>query len=126
MQSPKIETNDDDVSADAVKAVRANRKALPGGEAVKVRRADFRDLDGFSETVIITNPPHGIRLGNEISAAGLLKEFGDFLKQKCTGCTAFVYYGDAALVKKLGLKPAWKHPLRSGGLDGMLCSYELY
>jgi len=56
----------------------------------------------------------------------LLKEFGDFLKQKCTGCSAFIYYGDPTLVKKLGLKPDWKHPLRSGGLDGILCKYELY
>ncbi|RKX47388.1 MAG: class I SAM-dependent RNA methyltransferase, partial [Verrucomicrobia bacterium] len=40
--------------------------------------------------------------------------------------SAFIYYGDASLVKKLGLKPEWKHPLRGGGLDGVLCKYELY
>jgi putative N6-adenine-specific DNA methylase len=109
-----------------VQAVRANRKNLPGGEAIKVRRADFHDLEGFRETTIITNPPYGIRLGDNERAAQLLKAFGDFLKQKCTGSTALIYYGDQALVKKLGLKPEWKQPLRSGGLDGMLCRYELY
>jgi putative N6-adenine-specific DNA methylase len=115
-----------DISAEAVQAVRANRKNLPGGEAIKVRRADFHDLEGFTATTIVTNPPYGIRLGDKDRAMQLLKEFGDFLKQKCTGSTAFIYYGDQTLVKKLGLKPEWKQPLRSGGLDGMLCRYELY
>ena len=115
-----------DIRAEAVQAVRANRKALPGGEAIKVRRADFHDLEGFSNTTIVTNPPYGIRLGDQEGTALLLKEFGDFLKQKCTGSSACIYYGDLSLVKKLGLKPEWKQPLRAGGLDGMLCRYELY
>ena len=115
-----------DISPDALKAVRSNRAALPGGEKIKVRRSDFHDLENLDNTTIVTNPPYGIRLGDEEIAAVLLKEFGDFLKQKCTGCTAFIYYGDASLVKKLGLKPEWKQPLRSGGLDGVLCKYELY
>lgn len=115
-----------DLSAEAVKAVRANRNELPEIGTIKVRRSDFQSLEGFSNTTIVTNPPYGIRLGNTEQVAGLLKDFGDFLKQKCTGSTAFIYYGDKALVKKLGLKPEWKNPLRAGGLDGMLCKYELY
>ncbi|RKX47574.1 MAG: class I SAM-dependent RNA methyltransferase [Verrucomicrobia bacterium] len=115
-----------DISADASKAVRANRSALPDVGKIKVRRSDFKDLDALENTTIVTNPPYGIRLGDKESTAALLKDFGDFLKQKCTGCSAFIYYGDASLVKKLGLKPEWKHPLRGGGLDGVLCKYELY
>jgi putative N6-adenine-specific DNA methylase len=115
-----------DLNADAVKAVRANRNELPEQGTIKVRRSDFHDLDGFENTVIVTNPPYGIRLGNTNEVAALLKDFGDFLKQKCTGSSAYIYYGDKTLVKKLGLKPEWKHDLRAGGLDGMLCKYELY
>jgi len=115
-----------DISPDASKAVRANRAVLPDAGKIKVRRSDFKDLEPLKNTTIVTNPPYGIRLGDKESTAVLLKEFGDFLKQKCTGCTAFIYYGDPTLVKKLGLKPDWKQPLRSGGLDGILCKYELY
>ncbi len=115
-----------DISADALKAVRTNRVALPDGGKIKVRRIDFQSLEGLQNTTIVTNPPYGIRLGDTEDAAALLKEFGDYLKQKCTGCTAFIYYGEVSLVKKLGLKPDWKQPLRSGGLDGFLCKYELY
>lgn len=115
-----------DMSADAVKAVRANRNELPELGTIKVRRSAFQDLEGFDNTVIVTNPPYGIRLGNTAEVAELLKEFGDFLKQKCTGSTAYIYYGEKSLVKKLGLKPEWRHELRAGGLDGVLCKYELY
>jgi putative N6-adenine-specific DNA methylase len=115
-----------DISAQAVSAVRANRAALPHGGAIRVRRIGFEDLDGLRDTAIVTNPPHGIRLGTGESTAGLLKAFGDFLKQKCTGSSAFIYYGDASLVKKLGLKPDWKKAVSSGGLDGVFCRYELY
>ena len=61
-----------------------------------------------------------------ISARDLRKEFGDFLKQKCKGSDAFIYVGDPELVKEVGLKAAWKKPLRNGGLDGRLVKYELY
>jgi len=115
-----------DISAEAVKAVRSNRDTLPEIGTFKVRRADFHDLEGFENTLIVTNPPYGIRLGNREEVALLLKEFGDFLKQKCAGSTAFIYYGDKTLVKKLGLKPEAKYPLTAGGLDGMLCKYALY
>ena len=115
-----------DLSADAAKAVRANRAELPEIGTIKVRRSDFQSLEGFNSTTIVTNPPYGIRLGNAGEVAELLKEFGDFLKQKCTGSTAYIYYGDKTLVKKLGLKPEWRHELRAGGLDGVLCKYELY
>ena len=125
-ETPTCTVSGSDVSADALKAVRANRALLPNGKSIKVRRSDFKDLEGFENTTLITNPPYGIRLGDSEGTALLLKELGDFLKQKCTGCSAFIYYGDTTLVKKLGLKPEWKHPLRSGGLDGMLCKYELY
>jgi len=115
-----------DIDTNAVKAVRTNRNELPELGTIKVRRTDFQSLEGFENTVIVTNPPYGIRLGNTEEVTALLKEFGDFLKQKCTGSTAYIYYGDKALAKKLGLKPDWKHPLRAGGLDGVLCKYELY
>ena len=115
-----------DISAEALKAARANRATLPEGGKITVRRQDFRQLEGLSNTTIVTNPPYGIRLGSTDDASILLKDFGDFLKQKCTGSSAFIYYGEASLVKKLGLKPEWKHAVRSGGLDGVFCKYELY
>jgi putative N6-adenine-specific DNA methylase len=51
---------------------------------------------------------------------------GDFLKQRCKGSTAFIYFGERKYIKTIGLKPTWKKPLSNGGLDGRLAMYELY
>ena len=68
-----------DLGADAITAARANRAELPEIGTIKVRRSDFQSLEGLENTVIVTNPPYGSRLGNREDVAGLLKEFGDFL-----------------------------------------------
>ena len=52
--------------------------------------------------------------------------FGDFLKQKCTGCTAWAFFGERELIKSVGLKTARKIPLRAGGLDGRLVRYDVW
>lgn len=87
---------------------------------------DFSRIEGLQNSVIVANPPYGIRLGERGEAELLLKNFGDFLKQRCTGCTAFIYVGDRQLLKKVGLRPAWKKDLSNGALAGVLGMYELY
>ncbi len=51
---------------------------------------------------------------------------GTFLKRNCAGSTAYLYFGNREAVKLIGLRPAWKRPLRSGGLDGRLVKYEIF
>ena len=110
----------------AVKAARINLGQLPHGKEVVVRTSRFQELEPISNAVIISNPPYGVRLGAQAEAAALVGELGSFLKHKCTGSTAYLYFGDRELVKKIGLKPAWKKPLSNGGLDGVLAKYEMY
>jgi putative N6-adenine-specific DNA methylase len=114
-----------DSDGKAVAVARANLKQLPGGEQVTLRRARFQELEGLENCVIVANPPYGVRMGDGDPGA-LITELGDFLKQRCQGSTAYLYFGERELIKKVGLKPAWKKPLRNGGLDGRLVKYELY
>jgi putative N6-adenine-specific DNA methylase len=30
------------------------------------------------------------------------------------------------MIKKIGLKPSWKKPMRNAGLDGRVAKYDLY
>jgi putative N6-adenine-specific DNA methylase len=60
------------------------------------------------------------------SASAFVRGFGDFLKQRCTGSTAYVYFGDRELIKSVGLRPAFKRPLANGGLDGRLVKLEMF
>ena len=115
-----------DVSAEAVSAARTNLMGLHFGNNVSVERTDFRELSALEGYVIVTNPPYGIRMGSHENLAMLYKNLGDFLKQKCKGSAAFVYFGERDYIKKIGLKSAWKKPIKAGGLDGRLVKYEIY
>jgi len=115
-----------DADPEAVAAARANLGRLPGGDRVPIRRADALKTDGLRDAVIVCNPPHGIRLQGGPDLAAFYKELGDWLKFRCAGCEAYVYFGQRELIKLIGLRPAWKKPLRNGGLDGRLAKYELY
>ncbi len=114
-----------DRDPEAIKASERNLAHLPGSVRVDLKAQPFQSIEAF-EGVIVTNPPYGVRLGDRDQAAKLLKEFGDFLKQKCRGSEAYIYVGDKELVKSIGLKTSWKKPLRNGALDGRLMKLELY
>ncbi|NOY52540.1 MAG: class I SAM-dependent RNA methyltransferase [Deltaproteobacteria bacterium] len=115
-----------DRSKQAVAATRKNLVTLPGHEGVDLRCRDFRKIEEIRNAVLVCNPPYGIRLGKESDLGNFYKEFGDFLKQRCRGTSAYLYFGNREMIKKIGLKPSWKKPLKNGGLEGRLVKYEMY
>jgi len=116
-----------DSNPSAVRAARANLNNLPGcKDGFRIEEKKFQDYPKIENTTLIVNPPYGVRLGDRAAAEALMKDFGDFLKQRCTGCTALVYAGDRPLLKKVGLKPDFKKELNNGGLEGILGRIELY
>jgi putative N6-adenine-specific DNA methylase len=115
-----------DINAKAVRMTRSNNARIPGGDELIVKTRDFRDLESLENRLIVCNPPYGIRMMKDEDMGVFMGELGDFLKQKCTGSDAYIYFGDRELVKSFGLKAAFKLPLRNGGLDGRLVKYELY
>lgn len=115
-----------DVESQAVRLARTNLDQLPGSQVVQLARRDFRDIDGFEDGVIVTNPPYGLRIGNRNVIGDLYKGFGDFLKQRCTRSSAFIYVGKPELLKSVGLRTTWKKELVNGALEGRLGRYDLY
>jgi len=115
-----------DMSKEAVDAARINIMGLHYGKNVRIERADFKKLPAIERQVIITNPPYGVRMGGEEDLKTFYKDLGDFLKQKCKGSTAYIYFGERRYIKKIGLKASWKKPIKAGGLDGRLVKYEMY
>ena len=115
-----------DSSSQAIEAARTNSRNLPSGRNVRLSKCKFQEIESIRGTTIICNPPYGLRMKNSQDMGAFMKEFGDFLKQRCTGSTAYVYFGNRDLIKKVGLRSAWKKPLKNGPLDGRLVKYELY
>lgn len=115
-----------DTSYKAIAAAKTNLRQLPEGTKIPLKVKDFRRIDGLPDMIIVSNPPYGIRSGQKAAMAGLYKELGDFLKQRCRGATAYLYFGDRQLISHIGLKPSWKKPLVNGALDGRLVKFEMY
>lgn len=115
-----------DVSRDAVRAARINLGKLPGGREVALEARRFEQIETIHGATIITNPPYGVRIGKRDAMPEFVGTFGDFLKHRCAGSTAFVYFGDRELIKSVGLRPAFKKPLANGGLDGRLVKLEMF
>jgi putative N6-adenine-specific DNA methylase len=115
-----------DRSAEAISAARTNLLNLDQSKKVKLSVSSFQKLGFLENCSIICNPPYGIRMNTEAGMKDFMKQFGDFLKQRCKGSEAYIYFGNRELIKSIGLKTAWKKPLKSGGLDGRLVRYDLY
>lgn len=123
---PKGLIKGSDRSEKAVEVTRDNLSRLPFSENVELKVQRFENVKNFEGGMLITNPPYGIRLGEIEEVKSLFKELGDFLKQKCTGTTAFIYTGDPALRKSIGLKTSRRVHLVNGKLEGVLFQIDSY
>lgn len=110
----------------AVSATRTNCRKIPHGRAINVQRQDLFEIADLSDQVILCNPPYGIRMKDALPLTHVYRQLGDFLKQRCKGSDAYIYFGNRELIKSIGLKSEWKKPLRNGGLDGRVVKYSLY
>ncbi len=115
-----------DISEESVNAAKTNLMGLHFGSNVDIKLMDFNDIPSIENSVIVANPPYGIRMGKDQDLKLFYKNLGDFLKQRCKGSKAFIYFGDPEYIKNIALKASWKMPLKAGGLDGVLAKYEMY
>ena len=116
-----------DMNKEAISSVIENTEALPFGDRIEVKTCKFQDVGPINDATIISNPPYGVRLETGTDDPGeFMKEIGDFLKQQCTGTTAWLYIGSTKLVKRVGLRPACRIPLDNGGIDGRLIRLDMY
>ena len=115
-----------DESMEAVKAMQQNCLMLPQGEMIRVFKKDFREIAGLENQVIICNPPYGFRVKTTEPLETFYRELGNFLKHRCKGSQAYLFFGNREMIKHIGLKPKWKKPLKNAELDGRVVKYELY
>ena len=115
-----------DVSEHSITAVKTNIMGLHFGSEITIEQKDFQDIKSIENSMIVTNPPYGIRMGKDKNLNKFYQNFGLFLKNNCKKSIAFVYFGEPKYIKKVPLSPSWKRPLKIGGLDGKLVKYELY
>lgn len=115
-----------DINKKVLEVAHQNLERLPFSKNIILLCKPFQRISSFENGVLIANPPYGIRLSNAFEVQILYKELGDFIKQNCNGTTAFIYTGDVALRKHIGLRTSKRIPLVNGKLEGVLMQFDSY
>ncbi|MBX9852935.1 MAG: class I SAM-dependent RNA methyltransferase [Cytophagaceae bacterium] len=116
-----------DISEDAIDAAVRNATTAGVNHLIEFQVCDFKDSPvPENGGVVALNPEYGERLGEEEELEGIYREIGDFFKKKCKGYTGYVFTGNSALGKKIGLKTKRKIEFFNGKIDCRLLEFELY
>lgn len=111
----------------AIRLARTNAQQCGVAQQVQFFAAELGEVEAPAQQgILLCNPPYGERLGRDGELGAFYKLLGDVLKQRFKGWTAFVFSGNKALAKTIGLKSSQRIPLDNGSLPCQLMKYELY
>lgn len=115
----------------AIHAARQNARMAGLEELLEFERCDFSETTIPGATterggVVLLNPEYGKRLGEEKSLEAIYKGVGDFFKQCCQGYTGYIFTGNPALGRCVGLRTSRKIPFFNSKIECRLLEYELY
>lgn len=116
-----------DIDGRAVTAAHGNAVRAGVEKMVRLERCDFRESAlPPGPGLVAVNPEWGERLGDARELEETYRELGDWLKRAAAGKRAAVLTGNAALGRKIGLKPAKRAEVWNGPIECRLLVYELY
>ena len=127
-QKPKVPLGiyGSDLAGDALKAARVNLIAAGLENIVSLKRVDVLELSApAKEGVIVTNPPYGVRLGEQQALAEFYPKLGDVLKKQFSGWSAYLLSADMRLPKLIRLAASKRTPLYNGALECRLFEYKM-
>ncbi|SFO00731.1 THUMP domain-containing class I SAM-dependent RNA methyltransferase [Nitrosospira briensis] len=115
-----------DLYGDIVALARSNLAAAGFSEVVALKQANFLETSApASSGFLVTNPPYGVRVGEQHELAEFYPKLGDVLKKKFSGWTAYIVTADPLLPKLLRLTPSRRIPLFNGALECRLLEYKM-
>ena len=115
-----------DISGDVLRAAHVNLAAVGLGKVVGLKMANVLDISApAKEGIIVTNPPYGVRLGEEHQLAEFYPKLGDVLKRQFAGWRAYLLSADMRLPKLIRLAASKRTPLFNGALECRLFEYKM-
>jgi putative N6-adenine-specific DNA methylase len=115
-----------DIDPAALKAARANLATAGVEECVTLQCANVLDITAPArEGIIVSNPPYGVRLGEQQRLAEFYPRLGDLLKKQFAGWRAYLLSADMRLPKLIHLAASRRVPLFNGALECRLFEYRM-
>ena len=128
LDEPQAYISGSDISPEFIEMARQNVEAAKLEDYIRLSVRDVKEAKApkGEAGIVIMNPPYGERIGQEAEMAGLYKVIGDTLKTNFPGYDAYLFTGNLAAAKSVGLKTSRKIPLYNGPIECRLLKYELY
>jgi len=115
-----------DLYGDVLSGARNNAAALGLSQAIQFKQVNILEVSPPAENgIFLTNPPYGVRIGEQEELAQLYPKLGDLLKRKFAGWTAYFFTADLRLAKLIRLNPSRRTPLFNGALECRLFEYKM-
>jgi putative N6-adenine-specific DNA methylase len=115
-----------DLDHKAVRSAKQNLEEAGLLEAVWLSQKDFTDLEAPAASgVLVTNPPYGVRIGEDEMLAALYPKMGETLKRSFAGWNAYFLTSDLRMPKLMRLAPSKRTPLFNGPLECRLFEIKM-
>ncbi|MDI6900705.1 MAG: bifunctional 23S rRNA (guanine(2069)-N(7))-methyltransferase RlmK/23S rRNA (guanine(2445)-N(2))-methyltransferase RlmL [Anaerosomatales bacterium] len=123
---PAIVGSDNDATAVELARACIRRAGLGGCVDVSVRAiGELEPPAGATPGLVVTNPPHGIRLGDAARLEALYGVLGQRLAAGFDGWEAAVFVTDARLARAVGLRSHKRYAFASGALKAYLYLFQI-
>jgi len=110
----------------AIRVTKGNLEEAGLKTAVELSRKSFNDIVApAKEGVLITNPPYGVRIGEDEGLAKAYPLWASTMKQKLSGWRTYFLTSDLRMPKLMRLSPSKKTPLYNGALDCRLFEIKM-
>ena len=109
-----------DIDLRSIRVAKANLQEAGLAEAVQLSCKNFTEIDppeSEGESVLITNPPYGERIGEDDELGAAYPIWATTLKQKFAGWRTYFLTNDLRMPKLMRLAPSKKTPIYNGALD---------
>jgi putative N6-adenine-specific DNA methylase len=125
---PELKILASDISEQAILFAKENAGVAGVEELIDFEVCDFEEttVPPGESGVVFFNPEYGERLGEEGDLGETYKRMGDFMKQKCAGYLGYIFTGNMALAKRVGLRTSKRIEFYNGTIDCRLLKYELF
>jgi len=116
-----------DIDTEAIEAARKNAMTAGVSHLIDFGICDFAETSiPPGDGIIVMNPEYGQRMGDIQKLKKTYKRIGDFFKQKCPGYTGYIFTGNPALSKSVGLRTSRRVEFYNANIECRLLKYELY
>ena len=115
-------------SVEQAKFCRSHLRNVGIVDEVFLSTKDFQEFEPpVPPDFMISNPPHGRRLGDVGELKPLYRALGDWMKRKMAKpARAFIFTTSLELSKEVGLKPSRRHVIKQSNQDARFLAFDIF